>query len=413
MGSMGKEKSTRVLIVGAGPVGLLTGLMLAKCGIQVDVLDAAMEIDPRPRGIAYGPPAVKVLRRAGVLDEVLKRGIEGKRLIWRELSGKYITSLDFTSDPTHVDKSVILPVHLLAGLLYEEITKLDNAKVHWGCRFVNLSQDEGHVLVEAERNGQQETFDVDFVVGCDGARSSVRKVLVNDVFPGKTWDIRYPGFEKHGWTDTQWIVHPEHWGMACKIDDTGLWRFGYGARVAMEEAELKAGLEKKLEILLPGAPKQGDYEVLRWSPFVMNNRCVEKMHVGRVLLAGDAAHLCNPMGGLGLTGGIADVGSLVDALQGIHEGKASLKILEVYDQTRREIYHKFIDPVSSANLERIWLDGSTALETDPGLQFIHAASQDPIKMAQLLHSQDVLTADLTQHYDVKTGIAGSDKGAVE
>ena len=83
--------------------------------------------------------------------------------------------------------------------------------------------------------------------------------------------------------------------MACKIDDTGLWRFGYGARVAMEEAELKAGLEKKLEILLPGAPKQGDYEVLRWSPFVMNNRCVEKMHVGRVLLAGDAAHLCNPM----------------------------------------------------------------------------------------------------------------------
>ena len=59
MGSMGKEKSTRVLIVGAGPVGLLTGLMLAKCGIQVDVLDAAMEIDPRPRGIAYGPPAVK------------------------------------------------------------------------------------------------------------------------------------------------------------------------------------------------------------------------------------------------------------------------------------------------------------------------------------------------------------------
>ena len=101
-----------------------------------------------------------------------------------------ITSLDFTSDPTHVDKSVILPVHLLAGLLYEEITKLDNAKVHWGCRFVNLSQDEGHVLVEAERNGQQETFDVDFVVGCDGARSSVRKVLVNDVFPGKTWDVQ-------------------------------------------------------------------------------------------------------------------------------------------------------------------------------------------------------------------------------
>lgn len=96
----------------------------------------------------------------------------------------------------------------------------------------------------------------------------------------------------------------------------------------------------------------------------------------------DEAKHCR--GGLGLTGGIADVGSLIDALKGIHEKKASLKILEVYDQTRREIYHKFIDPVSSANLERIYQDGSTALETDPGLQFIHAASQDPTKMAQLL-----------------------------
>lgn len=107
--------------------------------------------------------------------------------------------------------------------------------------------------------------------------------------------IRYDGFDKAGWSDTQWIVDPEHWGMACKIDDTGLWRFGYGERVALDEKDLKAGIAAKLKVLLPGAPEEGEYEVLRWSPFVMNNRCVEKMHVGRVLLAGDAAHLCNPM----------------------------------------------------------------------------------------------------------------------
>jgi len=83
--------------------------------------------------------------------------------------------------------------------------------------------------------------------------------------------------------------------MACKIDDPGLWRFGYAERVALDEKDLKAGLAAKLEVLLPGAPKEGEHEVLRWSPFVMNNRVVEKMHVGRVLLAGDAAHLCNPM----------------------------------------------------------------------------------------------------------------------
>lgn len=103
-----------------------------------------------------------------------------------------------------------------------------------------------------------------------------------------------------------------------------------------------------------------------------------------------------------------------------------MKILEIYDQTRREIFHKFIDPVSSANLERIWIDGSTALEKDPALQFMHAASQDPAKLAHLIRvssrlirsgdglrsnqksqAQDVLTADLTKHYDLINGVSAS------
>lgn len=101
-----------------------------------------------------------------------------------------ITEVDFTSDPAVVDRSLILPVHLLAGLLYEELSKLDNAKVHWGCKFVGHAQDDSHVLVEAERNGKTETFDVDFVVGYDGGRSGVRRALFNDSFRGKTWDVQ-------------------------------------------------------------------------------------------------------------------------------------------------------------------------------------------------------------------------------
>lgn len=122
---MAEAKSTRVLIVGAGPVGLLTAVLLAKCGIDVEVLESATEIDQRPRGIAYGAPAVRydfssshrgtkiialksfrVLRRAGVLDKAFEMGVEGKRLLWRELGGKHVrvlptnryieSSLDYT-----------------------------------------------------------------------------------------------------------------------------------------------------------------------------------------------------------------------------------------------------------------------------------------------------------------------------
>lgn len=106
------------------------------------------------------------------------------KILWQ------ITEIDFTSDPTFVDRSVILPVHLLAGLLYEELSKLDNAKVHWGCKYIGHTQDDSHVLVEAERNGKTEKFDADFMVGCDGGRSSVRRALFNDSFPGKTWDVQ-------------------------------------------------------------------------------------------------------------------------------------------------------------------------------------------------------------------------------
>lgn len=84
-----------------------------------------------------------------------------------------------------------------------------------------------------------------------------------------------------------------------------------------------------------------------------------------------------------MTGGIADVGSLVDCLRGIHQGRASLKILEVYDEKRRDIYHKFTDPISTTNLERLFQDGASALETDPVLQYIKTVSADPAESTKL------------------------------
>ncbi|KIW38763.1 uncharacterized protein PV06_09708 [Exophiala oligosperma] len=404
---MARKALTRVVIVGAGPVGLLTALMLGRCGVEVDVLEAALEIDARPRGAAYGPPAVSVLRRAGVIDKVLAAGMQANGMCWRQLGGSYITGIEGPNDPSATDRTVILPVHLLAGILNDEAKVLNNVNIHWGHKFISLNQDESKVTIQAESNGDMKSFHADFAVGCDGARSSVRKALFNDSFPGHTWDIqlvatniRYDGFEKHGWSDVQWIIHPDHWALACRLDKKGLWRVAYGEPAGMNEAELRRRLAAKFETILPGNPKPGEYELSRWSPFVMHQRCVERMRVGRVLLAGDAAHLCNPMGGLGLTGGIADVGSLVDCLQGIHGGRAGLKILDIYDEKRREIYHNLIDPMSSSNLKRVIQDGSTALEKDPILQYISFASKEPAEAANLFHMQDALTADLTRFYDL-------------
>lgn len=107
--------------------------------------------------------------------------------------------------------------------------------------------------------------------------------------------LRYGGFRKYNWSDVQWIVHPEHWFLARPLDQSGIWRVAYGECDGVGDLELRGRLSENLETLLPGAPKESDYEIITWSPFFMHQRCAEKMRQGRVLLAGDAGHLCSPM----------------------------------------------------------------------------------------------------------------------
>lgn len=106
----------------------------------------------------------------------------------------------------------------------------------------------------------------------------------------------YYDIEKFGWSDCQFVVDPECWGIVCGISKADrLWRVGYGEPLGLTNDQLWKRMPEKLEKLLPGSPKPEDYEVIRFSPFVMHQRCAERMSVGRAILVGDAAHLCNPM----------------------------------------------------------------------------------------------------------------------
>src|ERR1700724_3725378 len=109
----------------------------------------------------------------------------------------------------------------------------------------------------------------------------------------------------------------------------------------------------KYEAMLPVNPKPGDYKLTNISPYKIHQRCAEKFRMGRFLLAADAAHLCNPFGGLGLTGGIVDAGGLADCLIGLSEGIAEDSILDKYDEIRRAMWNNVINVVSTANLKRL------------------------------------------------------------
>lgn len=180
------------------------------------------------------------------------------------------------------------------------------------------------------------------------------------------------------WEDTNFVIDNTHWYMAARISHDNMWRISYGELPGLTDQELLARQPMKFESMLPGNPKPDEYRVVNISPYKVHQRCVEAMAKGRVALAADAAHLCNPFGGLGLTGGIVDVEGLFDCLRGVHCGKAdSRTMLKRYSEVRVRKWREIINPISTANLERLCrADPSTVMESDEALQKVKESESD-------------------------------------
>ncbi|KAK3312718.1 hypothetical protein B0H66DRAFT_643896 [Apodospora peruviana] len=410
----------KIIVVGAGPAGLLLALLLSKQGISVTVLDGADGLDPRPRATHYGPPAVRELRRAGVMDDVLAAGFQPGKICWRKLDGTYLTGLDNNVlGENHPDRVACLPLDQLGPIIAAHLAKQTTAEVKWGHRVTGLGgQDDQKAWVDVLMTGGDgqttaKRLEADYIVGCDGANSQIRRSLHGDLnFPGKTWDeqlvatnVYYDGFGDY--EDANFIIDKEHWHMASRISTDGMWRVTYGEPAGLSHDELRARQPAKFEAMLPGHPKPADYKLANFSPYRVHQRLAPKMRVGRFLLAADAAHLCNPFGGLGLTGGIVDVGGLSDCLYGIYSGQVSNPdaILEVYDQVRRQKYAEMVDPISSENFVRLSSDPDTVLSggEDKFLTLCLKAEKDEEFAREMALGINELLYDFTQHFDLKKG----------
>jgi len=403
-----------VVVIGAGPSGLLLALMLGREGIQVTVLEAGESIDKRPRATHYGAPAVRELRRAGVLEEVRKKGFIPGTGGWRKLDGTPIV-LAPRAVGDHPDALTCLPLDKLGDVMKEHVDALPNVEIKFKHKVINVGQDDTSAWAEVQlADGSMAMVKGDYLVGCDGGNSQVRKCLFGDRFPGFTWDQQvvatnvYYDFKKFGYTDGQFMIHPDHWHMVARIGNDDFWRVSYGELTGLSNEELIKRQPYKYEMMLPGHPKpdSGLYKVTNIGPYKVHQRCVEHMTVGRIMLAADAAHLCNPFGGMGLTGGIVDIGGLFDCLNGIYIGEADHSILLKYDEIRRQKYDEVVNPVSSANIRRLFeLDPDKALEQDPFLKALdEAVKAGPEALQKINDGAYALCHDFTQYYKSKQGL---------
>ncbi|KAH8881345.1 FAD/NAD(P)-binding domain-containing protein [Thozetella sp. PMI_491] len=412
---------SKIIIVGAGPSGLLLAVLLGKAGINVELLEMTHGLDTNPRASHYADSSMHEFERAGILDEVREEGFLPDGVSWRKLDeaktrlvatpGVWLndkTKPDPQTDRYHM---VCLPLHKLGVILERAVNAQPTATIRYGHKVVDQGETAEHAWVRVETPDGEKVFEADYIVGCDGANSKVRRLLFgDDVFPGMTWKEQivatnmYYDFSPYDYDDSQFFIHPWHYHMVAKIQKDGMYRVTYGEIGGLTTEELRARQPGKYATFLPGHPGPSEYKIVNFSPYKIHQRCVDKMRVGRFLLAADAGHLCNPFGGMGLTGGIADIGSLYDALYGIHAGLAGDTILDKYDEIRRKIWHEVINPVSTENLKRlIHLDPETAVETDPVFKFLKGMEED-IRNGKFVAPQGStdtmrLMHDMTQYYN--------------
>ncbi|EXJ89629.1 hypothetical protein A1O3_02696 [Capronia epimyces CBS 606.96] len=418
---MAPKANPWVIIVGAGPSGLLLGLLLAKRNIPVQLVDLSDKLDELPRATHYGAPAMYELNRAGVVDDIRAAGFLPDGVAWRKLDGTFLAGIDATVTADDPDRMTCLPLNKLGRILLEHLNRQPAATISWGHKVVSIGQDEEKAWINVETPHGPNTLEAPYIVGCDGANSQIRRSLFGDwEFPGKTWDEQivatntYYDFSRFGWHDSNFIIHPEHWYMAARIGKDGLYRITYGELPGLSLEQLRERQPWKFEAMLPGHPKPDEYRVVNFSPYRIHQRLAPSMRVGRFALAADAAHLCNPFGGLGLTGGIVDIGGLYDCLAGIYEGVADPSILDKYSDIRRQKYNDIVNPISSENIVRLFgQDPDTALEKDEFLKLCKRAEADRDFSRELQNGVNSLKHDFTQYYTKSGGEAYTNKSGGE
>jgi len=353
-----------ILVAGGGPVGFITALAIARQGISVHVYEAEPRVMDMPRAATTHAATLEMLAGLGMVEEVIERGlVEPLFRIWDRQSKAIVAEFDFgrLKDETPYPFAVQCEQHKLAAMAIARLRAFPHARIEFSARVVALSQSAEGVEIEVETVDGIRKVRGSYLIGCDGGRSTVRKAL-NIEFEGYTHPERflilttshdlgsmYPGCTRN------YLSDPDDWFSLFKVSGDGdgpLWRVLSATKPEQTDEELMnpAATEARLQRFLP---KDGPYPIVHRNLYNVHQRVAASFRKGRVFLAGDSAHVNNPLGGLGLNFGIHDAIELTTLLGQVIRREVPEHLLDQYDRHRRPLNIEFVQQQTIANKKRL------------------------------------------------------------
>jgi 3-(3-hydroxy-phenyl)propionate hydroxylase len=347
---------TEVLIAGGGPVGSVAAYILARAGIDVILLEAHPTSPTDLRASTLHPPTLEILDKLGITEELIEQGLKAPIYQYRNRATDEILAFDLgeLADMTAYPYRLQCEQFKLARALAKRLDESEHGQVKFGARINSFEQDSDGVTVYVETPFAIETYRTKYLLGCDGANSIVRKWL----------NVEFDGFtspEKFLTISTKWpiedsfrdlayvnyISDPQEWVVLLRVPE--MWRVLVPADESQSDDYLLSD-EKKNLVFNNLVGENQKVETGHRTIYRVHQRVAKSYFTGRVVIAGDAAHVNNPLGGLGMNSGIHDVANLCDKLIAILRDKGNAEaLLGHYERQRRAVMQSFVQAQTIRN----------------------------------------------------------------
>ncbi len=356
----------RAIVCGSGPVGAVMALALVKKAIPVTLIEQLPDAAEDQRAATVHPPTVEMLVGLGLQAEMFSQassgGMPAPLFHFRDrATGELIAAFDISLLAGEIPYPYVVQweQYKLVHAALPQIKASGIGEVRFSTKLVGLAQNpEGVEATVINAAGEKEKLRGKYLIGADGGSSTVRR-LAGIAFEGFTWPERFIkigtsfdfGETGKGYCTRNYFSDPDEWINLFKVKGygpPGIWRgvFPVPETESDEQALSMASLQRRLQGI---HDKKGDYDIPYHALYAVHQRVAETFNKGRVLLAGDCAHVNNPIGGMGMNGGIHDAINLADKIAQVWFGGADPGVFDRYTRQRRKAQVDYVQAQTIQN----------------------------------------------------------------